>query len=131
VADGPMIDRLRELDSAATPPNWDVLSVCRVYSRHGMGLRVEHDGIDHSTGEQLPDELVEYQEGADAALIAEARNALPKLLAIAEAARFPRNVAVGDGAEMHHGDRFQGEWVAVPAQDFDRLRASVAALDNR
>jgi hypothetical protein len=106
-----MIDRLRELDSAATPPNWDVLSVCRVYSRHGMGLRVEHDGIDHSTGEQLPDELVEYQEGADAALIAEARNALPKLLAIAEAAR------------PQPGD--------LLIQRIERIDAALAALDNR
>jgi hypothetical protein len=120
VADGrPMIDRLRELkdlEAKATPGPW-----------WAVQNEIDHADVRNDRKRSL----VTARFVDDAALIAEARNALPKLLAIAEAARFPRNVAVGDGAEMHHGDRFQGEWVAVPAQDFDRLRASVAALDNR
>ena len=49
---------------------------------------------------------------ANARLIA----AAPELL---EAARLGRNVII------HNNPQFEGEWVAVPREDFDRLRAIV------
>ena len=56
------------------------------------------------------------------------RNSVPPqpdadLLALVRAARLPRNVMLHDS---EYSDRFKGEWVVVPLEDFEKLRAALA-----
>ncbi len=64
------LTRLRELDAAATHPEWEVVGdyLCDIQSVDGYEVAADLDQ-------------------ADAALIAEMRNRLPDLLDVAEAAR--------------------------------------------
>lgn len=120
------VGELRELDAGATPGPWWVLSMTRVIGR-GAIARVGHDGIDHSTGEALPDEQIEQDEAADAALIAATRNALPAILdrlerleAVAEAARRLRSAARQSSAYDYR--RTNAAW--------NDLRVALAQLDS-
>jgi hypothetical protein len=110
-----MIDRLRELDSAATPGPW------RTY-HDGLTL----DGEERQLVSEVADDtdygaVAKWMTPADAALIAEARNALPKLLAIAEAARMVSqwHDSIGSGP------------IEVLNAELGGLKELVAALDNR
>jgi hypothetical protein len=115
-----MIDRLRELNSAATPAPWEV------GTGHQSNVIREPIGIDSVgltgrrldmppifTGQTASRNRTRWE--ADAALIAEARNALPKLLAVAEAAR-----------RMAHS-KGSGEYIAA----YEDVREALEALDNR
>jgi hypothetical protein len=109
-----MIDRLRELDSAATPGPWSYF-----ISSYDNGTMFITD--DASGDEQTV--RADWLSEADAALIAEARNALPKLLAIVEAARdVLENVSPDDDHEGAFLDYL------VPFEEIEALRK---ALDNR
>jgi hypothetical protein len=115
-----MIDRLRELDSAATPGPW------KEYLRGYVvaDASPQDDATpDDEVGTYFSAELYGPNIDADAALIPEARNALPKLLAIAEAARdVLENVSPDDDHEGAFLDYL------VPFEEIEALRK---ALDNR
>jgi hypothetical protein len=121
-----MIDRLRELDSAATPAPWEV------GTGHQSNVIREPIGIDSVgltgrrldmppifTGQTASRNRTRWE--ADAALIAEARNALPNLLAVAEAAR----------DVMAEWDKLGPTGTMDTVTAHKGLRASLEALDNR
>jgi hypothetical protein len=118
-----MIDRLRELDSAATPAPWEV------GTGHQSNVIREPIGIDSVgltgrrldmppifTGQTASRNRTRWE--ADAALIAEMRNALPKLLAVAEAARALAPRFARDSEDYYDVDE-------------KKLAAALEALDNR
>jgi len=99
------IDRLRELEKAATPGPW-------------MTAGEEGNMV------LAPEEAVAgWMVSDDAALIVESRNALPALLAVAEAAskadvRYPSILVV----------EYPSEYVTMPSVDWARIASALARL---
>lgn len=104
------IAKLRELLERATPGPWESLTPPQheATSRHGAAVR---KGIDGIADVVRVDHLGSSTE-ANAALIAAAVNALPRLLAVAEA------------AEEMFKERYREEWDVQP------LLAALAALEE-
>jgi hypothetical protein len=85
------IERLKELEAKATPGPW-------LLATSNGGFIVEFDG-NYVLDAFVSDVLAQDKQRANAKLIAEMRNALPKLLAVVEAGdelarAFPEAIAV-------------------------------------
>ena len=73
-------------------------------------------------GEDSRTRVADFYNEGDRELFLALRNLAPQLAALWKAAELPRNTRLCDTAEL------TGEWVAVPKEDFDKLRAALAAL---
>jgi hypothetical protein len=111
----------------ATPRPWFWDSYSRIYG--SPAVMVDGDPA-YPQVVPLPNptrgDVTTRQGGADARLIVAAVNDYDRLRRIEAAARLTRNVRfLGDDLPA-----FVGEWVAVPAEDFDRLRAARSEVSS-
>jgi len=115
------LDELKRLEAAATPGPWRVDQCGEVYTEAVTEW-------DEGAGCDLYKTLLNtsyYSDGnPNGALTAAMRNALPALLAVAEAARIPdEEQLVPDDDERAPG------WVLVPRERLKALREALSALE--
>lgn len=60
----------------------------------------------------------------------EALRRIGKERKVVSAAGLNRNTLIHDGDRLESGKGFSGEWVAIPREDYDRLRRALDNLDE-
>jgi len=106
------LERLKELQAAATPGPWDRLGLYNV-------LRIARKSLDWELVHPTPDTLFPDEE--DAVFIALAINVLPALISVAEAAGYLVFAEKRQGFELDLAD-----W----ARAKDNLKAALAKLEG-
>jgi len=127
---GTFLDKLLELDKAATPAPWGV-GQDAIYHSNGL-----HDEADGYAERWLASPMADGDENPrsetwdeDTALIVALRNAAARIAAVVEAADaiLRRNTcAVIDPSKCVD----PAEWIGVCVKEFDALSAALTALDT-
>lgn len=106
-----IVDRLRELEAKATPGPWRTEAL-------SIGTRVRFSDSERRWSDDSVCAIESDMQYADAALIAATRNALGKLLAVAEAAMALRD-ANEDGSDLRPDVAWRDMLVALRGLDGD------------